>query len=182
MKIIKLFPLWIILISQTATAEFNHFWVEAGEGINGERILLKTTFDDSAWALGFYSFKPADGFYGFSPVDRETGESLDPRFNVIGLSRMLSARFGWGYADVGIGLGIGKGEWLDDCKDDDHDGFFYSDDLCDLKEGTRIGIPFHASAVLGKFVGVGVGLGAFIQEDHSHVQFGITLPLGYFTR
>ena len=181
MKIIMLFPLWIIMASQTANAEFNHFWVEAGDGLYGERILLKTTYDNSAWALGLYSFKPAEGFYGFSPVDRNTGESLDPKFNAIGLSRMLSARFGWGYADVGIGLGIGKGSWFEDCKDSDSDGFS-SDDLCDLKEGTRIGIPLHASAVLGKFVGVGFGAGAFIQQDDIHLQFGVVLPLGNFTR
>lgn len=161
-------------------ADNDRTWLQLGSGFGTWNLQAKIADEDSAWAYEAAAYYH-ENFLLDSTVDRDSGEELEAMFKVLAISKLWSAPFSWGYADVGLGLGIGQGSWKENCSNVDDESFFETDE-CDVKQGTRVGIPLQASVAFGKYVGVGLSINAFIQQDHSHAGFLITIPLGQFTR
>jgi hypothetical protein len=177
---LKLSLICLFFYSSFVYAEYDRAWLQLGSGFGTFNVQAKVENENSGWAYEAAAYYHED-FLLDSTVDRDNGEELKTMFKVLAVSKLWSAPFSWGYADVGIGLGIGQGSWKDNCSRLDDGGFFKTDE-CDVKEGTRIGIPLQASAVIGKYVGLGISFNAFIPQDRTHAGFLITVPLGKFTR
>jgi len=161
-------------------ADNDRAWLQLGSGFGTFNLQAKIADDNSAWAYEAAAYYHED-FLLDSTVDRDDGKELETMFKVLAVSKLWSAPFSWGYADVGLGLGIGHGNWKDNCSKVDDESFFSTDE-CDVKQGTRIGIPIQASVAWGKYVGLGLSFNAFVQQDRLHGGFLITVPLGKFTR
>lgn len=161
-------------------AEYDRAWLQLGSGFGTFNMQAKVEKENSGWAYEAAAYYHED-FLLDSTVERENGKELKTMFKVLAVSKLWSAPFSWGYADAGIGLGIGQGNWKDNCSKREDNNLFNTDE-CDVKEGTRLGIPLQISVAIGKYVGVGLSLNAFIQQDSRHVGFLVTLPLGKFTR
>lgn len=151
-------------------------------GFRNWHIQFLNPIDDesSGWAFEAAAYYHED-FALSSTLEAGSEKDLETMFKVLAISKLWSAPFSWGYADVGIGLGIGQGDWKFNCRDRD-DGSFSTTSECDVKRGTRLGIPVQASVAIGKYVELGLSLNAFIKQEDSHVGFLVTLPLGIFTR
>ena len=171
----------LFIYSAFSYAEYEQVSVQLGVApfSGAYNIQFKALDKKSGWALVGAGYRQESLFTGYS--DRETGMEFDPTFNTLAVSKLWSAPYAWGYADVGVGLGIGKGEWLDNCEDTEPD-LLGSSRECDVHKGTRIGVPLQASAVFGKYVGIGVSLNVFIQKDKMHSQLLFIIPLGKFTK
>lgn len=172
--------IYILFCSSSVFAEHDRAWLQLGSGLGAFNVQAKVENGDSGWAYEAAAYYHEDYLLD-STVERGNGRELKTMFKVLAVSKLWSAPFSWGYADVGVGLGIGQGSWKENCTGLDDDVFFKTDE-CDVKEGARIGIPLQASAVIGKYVGLGVSLNAFIQQDHKHIGFLIAVPFGIFTR
>lgn len=172
--------IYLLFFSSFIYAEYDRAWLQLGSGLGAFNAQAKLESENSGWAYEAAAYYHEDYLLN-STVERGNGKELKTMFKVLAVSKLWSAPFSWGYADVGIGLGIGQGSWKDNCSELEDEGFFKTDE-CDVKKGTRIGIPLQASAVIGKYVGLGVSLNAFIQQDRRHASFLITVPLGIFTR
>lgn len=179
-----LLVLCFAVFSIQAHAEKTNFWVELGLAQDGVTAHIKQRKGHQGWAYSYYNFQnPTEMFIAsYDYVARNTMEPVQADFHVLGISRFTSASFGWGYADVGVGLGIGKGDWLENC-DRSSSFVFHTTYECDLKDGSRLGIPIHASAVLGRYAGIGVSFNMFVSLDFEpQYQLALTIPLGNFTK
>lgn len=170
----------LLFYSSFSFAEYDRAWLQLGSGLGAFNAQVKVASESSSWAYEAAAYYHEDYLLS-STVERDNGNELKTMFKVLAVSKFWSAPFSWGYADVGIGLGIGQGSWKDNCSSLDDDGLFKTDE-CDVKKGMRLGIPLQASVSVGKYVGLGISLNAFIQQDHRHAGFLITVPLGKFTR
>lgn len=179
-KILAIFSL--LLFSSTAYSEYNRYWIELSSGVvGGTTIKVKMREEHKGWAL-IYSTYDQELFFGQTDVNRETQEPINAKFNVYGVSRFFSSSFSWGYADAGIGLGCGNGTWSENCRDR-KERLFGSSLQCDPKSGSTLGIPLHASASLGKYIGIGINIDIFLSPvSGNFTQVGIVIPLGLFTR
>lgn len=173
----------LAFFSISSYCKYDAYWLEASGGLEyGETYKFKIRDDYKGWAL-IYSRYSEDEFLGNSHVDRNTLDKIEPEFRVYGISRFVSAPFKWGNADVGIGLGYGHGDWSENCKANDEGLFGTTTEQCELKSGSSIGIPVHASATLGRYVGVGVNIDVFFSYKlDPMVQVGLVIPLGLFAK
>lgn len=161
-------------------AESDRSWLQLGSGFGSFNMQVKIENNKSVWAYEAAAYYHEDVVLD-STVDRDDGKELKTMFKVLAVSKLWSAPFSWGYADFGLGLGLGQGSWKDNCSKVEDESFFTTNE-CDVEEGIRLGIPFQASVALGKYVGLGLSFNAFIQQDKSHVGLLLTMPLGLFTR
>lgn len=179
-------PLFIIsalissLFCSLSYADDNQTWVQVGSSYGAFNLQLKTVTDNSGWAFEVAGYYPPSMF-GSTIIDRETNKEVDPMLKVLAVSKLWSSPFSWGYADAGFGLGVGTGSWTKKCKEFGSD-FLGSNYECDYYIGTRIGIPLQASVAIGKYVGLGLSLNAFVHSDDAQVRILFTLPLGKFTK
>lgn len=172
--------LYFLFYSSLSHAEYDRAGLQLGSGLGAFNAQVKTDSENSGWAYEAAAYYHED-FILSTTVERGSGKQLETMFNALAVSKLWSAPFSWGYADIGIGLGLGHGSWKENCSEVGDEAFSKTDE-CDVKEGTRIGIPLQASVAIGKYVGLGVSFNAFIQQDNRHASFLITLPLGKFTR
>lgn len=173
---------WIVILlcfSGFCSADYDKAWVQLGTGLNGYNLQFKVLDNHSGWSLDAAMYNGSGVFSSLH--DRETGLDVDPEFRIVGVSKIWAAPFRWGFADAGIGLGVGNGEWTDNCEKTGS-VFISSIYECDLNKGTRVGIPLQASAVVGKYIGIGLSINVFLQEDHSHAIASLSIPLGKFTK
>jgi len=177
-----LFAIILFLFSTTSYAEYNRYWLELSAGLaKGETLKLKVRDDDMGWAL-IHSKYDENKFLGPADFNRVTLEKLDTEYKVYGVSKFISAPFNWGYAEVGLGLGYGNGSWSENCSDY-KETWFGTSQKCDLKEGGTFGVPFHASATFGRYIGIGVNMDVFLTLDRGTIsQVGLAIPFGLFTK
>lgn len=177
-----LFATSLFLFSTASQAEYDRYWLELSAGFaEGETLKLKARDGNTGWAL-IHSRYTEDKFLGPADFNRATLEKLDTEYKVYGVSKFISAPFNWGYAEVGLGLGYGNGSWSENCSDYEKSLFGISQ-KCDLKEGGTFGVPFHASATLGRYIGIGVNMDVFLTLDRGTIsQVGIVIPFGLFTK
>lgn len=172
----------LFLTTYSAYADYDKYWLEVSEGLQyGATIKLKVRDNDKGWAL-VHSKYTEEEFFGTTNFNRETKRRHDAEFKVYGVTRFVSMPFRWGYVDAGAGLGYGKGTWSENCE---HykDGFLGSSDICDLKDGSSLGIPLHASASWGKYIGIGVNVDVFLSlERETTAQVGLVIPFGLFAK
>lgn len=177
----------MFLFSQPVLAEFDHYSIEPISGLDGQGFQIKVSNNVRGYALSFMSYEASDFSLFNRYYDRETGDQLDGRFSTLGLMRIFSARAKYAVADVGIGLGVGSGDWYTNCRESPSDVDQTSlslgrDHECDAHSGTQIGIPFQATAIVGRYLGVGVALQGFFSDKNNQFSVGFTLPLGTFGR
>ncbi|RXF04260.1 hypothetical protein [Pseudoalteromonas phenolica] len=172
----------LCLLSTTAHAEYDRYWLEISEGLQyGSSFKFKVRDNDSGWAF-VHSKYTEEEFFGTTNLNRVTKARHDAEFKVYGVTRFVSMPFSWGYVDAGAGLGYGKGTWSENCEHYQN-GFLGTSDICDLKDGTSIGIPVHVSASWGKFIGIGVNFDVFLSlERDTTAQVGFVIPFGLFTK
>lgn len=171
----------LFLFSTAAYSQFDRYWLEVSGGVNGETVKLKVREGDQGWAL-LHSRYTEDGFFGPRNKNRETSKVHDTEFKVYGITKTYSMPYKWGYVDVGAGLGYGDGAWSENCEPSDG-GFFDSRNVCDLKEGSSIGIPLHGAMTFGKYLGIGVNVDVFLSLERGSVtQVGLVIPFGVFTK
>ena len=177
--------LFFVISSEHSHAEYNRAWLEVGASGSSTVIQVKARDEYQGWALSYLNYQDHhDSFLKIFPDsyrDKNTMEFIETDLDVFAISKFVSAPFSWGYADVGIGVGVGKGQWLDNCN---KTGSFLGDQYeCDLREGTKLGLPFQASATLGRYIGIGVNFNMFLAFDlRPHYQLALTVPLGKFTK
>ena len=178
-KISNITFLFFILFCSPSFAEYDRTWMQVGSGYGAFNLQLKMVDGNSGWAYEAAAYYHED-YYLNSTVERGSDKELKAMFQVLAVSKLWSAPFNWGYADIGVGLGIGQGKWVGKC-DDIEDSWFRTKE-CDVKSGTRLGIPLQASVALGRYVGLGLSFNAFIQQDKALAGALLTIPLGKFTR
>ncbi len=172
----------LCLLSTVAQAEYDRYWLEYSEGLQyGSSFKIKVRDNDKGWAF-VHSNYTEEEFFGTTNLNRVTKTRHDAEFKVYGVTRFVSIPYSWGYVDAGAGLGYGDGTWSKNCEHY-QDGLLGSSDICDLKEGASIGIPLHASATFGKFIGIGVNVDVFLSlERDTTAQVGLVIPFGLFTK
>ncbi|MBC6905921.1 hypothetical protein DWB84_10675 [Saccharophagus sp. K07] len=179
--------LLIFLLSQIPKcfADYDRAWMEFGSS-SWENAAVKIKFQDlqkAGWAFGYSQYDGDPGYIRTGRIEQNKWETFNPLFKTASVSRFISATSGWGYADAGIGLGVGTGSWTENCGSLQVDGLFFPIRRCDEKKGTLIGIPFYATAVLGRYAGIGLYVEAFYtQRLKTQVQAGIAIPIGKFTK
>ena len=183
----KVIVLILLISTSFSHAEFDRAWVEFSAGYSGTSgaisLQLKTDNAGAGWALEATKYNHYSSVDSYVEQGDHSGEELEAQFKVLSVSKLWSKAANWGYADVGIGLGVGRGEWTENCSPLNSSTSYFKKTECDLKEATTIGIPLQASAVFGRYVGVGLSLHAFIQPDNVHKGIAmITIPFGAFTR
>jgi hypothetical protein len=171
---------YLALFCSLSHSDDNQTWVQLGSGFGAYSFQLKTVTENSGWSLEVAGYYPPTMFED-TIIDRDTNKEVDPMLKVLAVSKLWSSPVSWGYADVGFGLGIGSGSWTKKCKEFGSD-FLGSNYECDYHEGTRIGIPLQASVAMGKYVGLGLSLNAFVHSEDAQIRILFTLPLGKFTK
>ena len=176
------FLISLLTFSVTSHAEYDRYWLELSTSfVEGSTFKLKARDGNTGWSL-IHSRYTEDKFLGPADYNRATLEKLDTEYRVYGVSKFISAPFNWGYAEVGLGLGYGNGSWSENCTDYE-ESWFGTSQKCDLKEGGTFGFPFHASATVGRYIGIGVNVDVFLSLERGTVsQFGIVIPFGLFTK
>lgn len=177
-----LFVISLFLFSTTSYAEYDRYWLELSAGFaHGETLKLKARDGEMGWAL-IHSKYDESKFLGPANYNRATLEKLDTEYKVYGVSKFVSFPFNWGYAEAGLGLGYGNGSWSENCSDYEQ-SLFGTSQKCDLKEGGTFGVPFHASATFGRYIGIGVNMDVFLTLDRGTIsQVGLVIPFGLFTK
>jgi hypothetical protein len=170
----------LLLFTSSSFSEYDRTWAQLGSGFGMFNFQIKIDNENSGWAFEAAAYYHED-FLLDTTLEAGSEKDLETMFKVLAISKLWSAPFNWGYADVGIGIGIGQGDWKSKCRDIDDESFFATSE-CDVRRGTRLGIPVQASVAIGKYVGLGLSLNAFIKQEDSHAGFLVTLPLGNFTR
>lgn len=171
---------YLALFCSLSHSDDSQAWVQVGSGFGAFNLQFKTVTENSGWAFEVAGYYPPTMFEGVI-TDRDTNKEVDPMLKVLAVSKLWSSPFSWGYADAGFGLGVGTGSWTNKCKELDT-SFLGTDYECDYYEGTRIGIPLQASVAIGKYVGLGLSLNAFVHSDDAQLRILFTLPLGKFTK
>lgn len=179
-KIASITAVFFISFCAPSFAEYDRTWVQVGSGYGAFNLQLKMVDGNSGWAYEAAAYYQEDILLT-TTVERGSGKEIKAMFQVLAVSKLWSAPFGWGYADVGVGLGIGHGKWTGKCNEV-KDGSLFRTNECDIRGGTRLGIPLQASVALGRYVGLGLSFNAFIQQDKTLVGALFTIPLGKFTR
>jgi hypothetical protein len=148
-------------VSSSVRAEFENIWIELGAAIQGASISLKAIDDDFNWALesAIYTEPMATSYQ-----DRDTGKYINFSVVTLGVTHNWTSIGYWGYLDAGLGLGIGKGTWITDCGESRRK-FFSTTTVCESSSGFRPDVLLHASAVFGKYFGIGITANAFITLD-----------------
>lgn len=169
----------LIFLAFACWGETQHYWIQPDSSITGGAgAQIKGDVYSGKYSLNLHRYHtPGKGIID-GVVDKDTGQSVTPRYNTISVLKLWSAHFNKGYLDFGLGMGVGKGTWGEDCEESE--GFF-NDKHCRIVEGEQLGLPWQASAVFGKYVGIGFSITGFLTHTHSHVTGGITIPLGVFT-
>jgi hypothetical protein len=179
MRFLSLIFFAFLLFSNSAQADYDNLWLELGHSLSGTSVNIKAIDDEFNWAIeGAVYYSPLFTLY----EDRETNETDNTKFSTLSMTKNWTLIGKLGYLDVGAGLGVGNGSWVTSCSEAKHGGFLTTTELCDVHEGTRIGIPLHASAVFGRYFGIGITARAFITSGQSYANLMITLPFGNFTK
>jgi len=189
MRLLSILFTTLITFTNITYADDKNAWVEislgGGSDFIGTNINAKYGDDISNWAveLGGYS-----GRNLFSHIEDRSNEAHDVHVGVttLGLTKNWNKIMKWGYTEAGIGLGVAKGTWAKNCKtvkepSQPYSLFSNSYDVCDISDGIRLGVPIHATAVFGKYLGIGITAKAFITSEGLHAGLMLTIPLGDFT-
>ena len=179
--------------AQQDYADNRYTWLEVSSGFAGDFIgavvNLKMGNDDYNWAveIGKYTeFK-----FLSSTEDSRSGTTADLEMTTVALTKNWNKIRKFGYLEAGIGLAVAKGSWATSCRKKrvsstlgTHPLSFEgigSRDVCNISEGVTLGVPLHASAVFGKYAGIGIMAKAFLTKYGSHAGIMIILPFGNFT-
>lgn len=153
--------------------------VGGGGGLVGASVNLKYGDEHSNWALEIGRY---DEFSVFSYTeDRESETTTEIEVTTIGLTKNWNNIGKWGYTEVGIGIGVADGTWASNCVPVNDNSSLSSRDVCDITDGVKFGIPVHASAVFGKYFGIGITVKAFVTSEDAQAGLLVTLPFGDFT-
>lgn len=175
-------------LSFKSYGSFENTWIEMGGGSGGVNFKIKTFEQNTGWAIEGNSYRKTYGpVFSNTIYDRATGEDVEPEFDAINVYKTWVWPYRLGYVDVGLGLGAGRGDWANDCKEVEEDSGGFSFNLgssyeCDINQGTRIGIPLQASAVFGKYLGIGISFNVFLSKNAKLGQLLFTIPIGSFTK
>jgi hypothetical protein len=167
----------------TVHVDDSNVWVEFSVGGGGDLVGASVNFkygdEHSNWALEIGQY---DEFSVFSSTeDRENAASTDVEVTTIGLTKNWNNIGKWGYSEIGIGIGVADGTWSSNCLPVNNNSSLSSRDVCDITDGVKFGIPVHASAVFGKYFGIGITAKAFVTSEDAHLGLMVTLPFGDFT-
>ncbi|WP_293751622.1 hypothetical protein [uncultured Paraglaciecola sp.] len=179
MRLILITFITFLLFSNSVQADYDNVWLELSHSLSSTGVNLKAVEGNFNWAI--------EGAVYYSPIftlyeDRDTQQTKSTTFTTLGVTKNWSSIGNWGYLDLGVGLGIGKGTWVTNCEKGSHSGLFGSTELCNIHNGIRVGVPLHASAVFGKYFGIGISAKAFISSGQSHANLMVTFPFGDFTK
>jgi len=116
--------------------------------------------------------------YATEDIDRATDLGVDSEIDVVSVLKTWNRSEGLWYADAGIGLGFASGKLGENCRKEG--AGFGTRQICDISDISDIGIPIQLTASVGKIVGVGVGLSAFLSEEIQEGTFSVFLLIGNF--
>lgn len=188
----RLLPLLISCLFMTADALAapDFYWLEL---INDAGVV-----DSRLVHQAGVQFKWSDGRNGYAVnalyVDlwdsylRNADETLNTSSFSVNALKLYSRHYRFNYLDAGIGLGVNYGSSLKNCqqfRSDERDGRWASlgnTEYCEVDKGFRVGIPVQATAVLGRFGGVGLSVNGFVSYENSYYSINLTLPFGLFHR
>ena len=193
MRLCLIIFIGFIVFINIAHANEKNIWAELSVGGGGELLGTKVNFkygnDTSNWAFELAQY---DELRILSHVkDRGNGSYVDVNLKTLGVTKNWNRIGKWGYTEVGIGLGAAEGTWAKNCTTVKESApaslsswlsYASYHDVCDISDGVRFGIPLHASAVFGKYLGIGITANAFITNEGLHAGFMVTLPIGDFTK
>ncbi len=183
-----IFPLTLLTLPAAASPAFDRYWVEAGLSYNGGSAHIKIADGTRGWRLGYSHIEEHTCFFcNETYMDKVTEEILDPKVDIISVSRLWSYSNRWMNTDAGIGLGLMQGDWSLDCqKTSNADSELFGDHsnyYCNHNEGTMLGIPLNGSISFGKYLGAGINADYFLAQDgQSRLLVTFSLALGKFTR
>ena len=173
-----------IFISMYGFAESNNnIWGQVGLGLDygSYGFGLKYSEAGPGYAIYYNRFEtPPDILIFGSNIDRETEEVVNFKFDTISILKLWTKNLPRSYLDVGVGLGFGDGTWGANCERVDR--FLSSDTICDVRSGSSFGIPVHATAAYGRYLGIGISGNLFITDNKVHGAASIVIPIGHFHR
>ncbi|WP_188151458.1 hypothetical protein [Teredinibacter waterburyi] len=165
------------LSSWEAYGECKRILIQPDLALNGSGVWIKKTCHKSTLALGAIKYR--DGALFSSFIDRVTGESINPRLQTVNLLKVWNNSFGWGYTDFGLGVGIAHGEKARNCSS--QPAFLGTLHRCKVDSISTIGLPINATAVVGKYVGIGFSANIFLSlEGVLGASAGFSIPIGKF--
>lgn len=168
----------LMVIAGATHASCDRLWAQAEIGYRGAGALLKADCGSLDLAVGVIQYENVALFTSYHA--RATGRSADPSIKVFSVMKMWNRPAGWGLVDVGLGIGYAEGEWFENCKEDT--ALFMTSYICDVGDVSSLGIPIHASAAIGRNLGIGFSGNLFIGADGTNAgSLGVTVPLGKFT-
>lgn len=181
----RLFLIIFLAFSPLCQADITNVWVETGLGGTGDHgaamVNIKVGDSKSNWALEYAVYEDQSSFSTY--VSRADNSEVEHKSKGLGITKNWTLMGRWGYIDGGLGLGVVKGSWLSDCTLDSANSSFLSSVYeCSEKSGYRPGIPVHATAVFGRYMGIGLTLSAFLTNEHTHAGVFVTVPFGNFTK
>lgn len=165
---------------RNAHASCDRLWLQADLGVpSAVGLLLKRECDGQTLALGVSGHRQS---FLNSYTDRITGAE-NPDVKLLSVMKVWDIPYKWGYVDASAGLGYMRGEWGRNCEDAPRGWFsIYPSYVCDFEKVSSFAVPMQATAVLGKYLGIGVNLNLVIGfEGVSFVSTGFSVPIGDFT-
>ena len=141
-------------------------------------LSAKISCQDSTYALSVSSYSLKSSHSDKRSVG--TNKNIEQKIDVVGLLRFISGEAKFGFADVGVGIGIARGKDGYDCV---HRATLVDSSVyeCTEKEILTLGIPIQVSASFGKYIGLGVHMSFFHGFDGTEAgSIGLSIPIGKF--
>lgn len=180
MKKIIITTIIALLFSSHSFSNYEHTWIQTEAGLlGGTHFQINTVENNTGWAITYSNYQ--ENIALTSHINRETGKPAETNLDALSISKTLAAPLSWGLINIGLGLGVSQGTWLENCSDNQQH-FIGSSKLCDQRNGSQLGIPLHASAIFGRYIGIGMSLQAFVQEDRTFLDLTFLFPLGAFAK
>jgi hypothetical protein len=161
----RLFLIIFIGFINIVHADEKNIWGELSVGGSGGYLGTKVNFklgdETSNWAIELVQFEKSTSFSHIE--NRDDGSYVNVNFKTLGGTKNWNRIGEWGYSELGVGLGIAEGTWAKNCTAVKESVSPYLSswllspsyyDVCDISDGVRFGIPLHASAVFGKYLGM----------------------------
>jgi len=151
-------------------------WAELNCGLIGCSFAFNVANGTQGWRGSASSYN--QGFLS-NIVDKESKEIVSTNLMSLALLRNWTLRSKIGYLNAGVGISYVKGKWGVSCRD--YRDQFGTNQLCEIKKVSTVGVPIHISAIFGRHIGFGLFANALITSSTKSGLIGISIPIGIFT-
>ena len=152
-------------------------WVELGLG-TVTTINVKHTTDNKGWGISIARY---DDFEILGDGNRDqNGHWIDDGVDELGVLRVQSNTWRWGYSDISYGLAYQHAILANSCKKVSS-GLFGATYDCIKEDKKGLSIPLEVNLACGRYAGLGLKFRGSIGTETA-AGIALTIPLGGFAK